>query len=198
MTADRSLIFSAIGSPLGPRGLMMKHLSAFGSAIWNGALTLLAVAASGSIRSSAVLSVASLIAVFAGAPSAAVEWATKEEAIALVKRAVAIITERGPEKAYAEITRRFHDRDLYITVIDLDGKVLAHGQRANLIGRNLINSKDPDDKLFIKERVELAREQSAFWQNYKWLNPATKEIEPQEAYCERLNDTVVCGGVYSF
>ena len=126
------------------------------------------------------------------------EWATKEETIALVKRAVVIITERGPEKAYAEITRRFHDRDLYITVINLDGKVLAHGQRGILIGSNLIDAKDPDGKLFFKERVELAREQSAFWQNYKWLNPATKEIEPQEAYCERLNDIVVCGGVYSF
>ena len=73
------------------------------------------------IRTSTVLSVASLIGAFAGAPGAAGEWATKEEAIALVKRAVVTITERGPEKAYAEITRRFHDRDLYITVINLDG-----------------------------------------------------------------------------
>ena len=148
-------------------------------------------------QTATVLSVASLIGAFAGAPGAG-EWATKEEAIALVKLAVVTITEHGPEKAYAEITRRFHDRDLYITVINLDGKVLAHGQRGNLIGRNLINAKDPDGKLFIKERVELAREQSAFWHNYKWLNPTTKEIEPQEAYCERLNDIVVCGGVYSF
>jgi cytochrome c len=87
------------------------------------------------------------------------EWATKEEAIALVKREVVVITERGPKKAYAEITRQFHDRDLYITVIDLDGKVLAHGQWGNLIGRNLINAKDPDGKLFIKERVERASNQ---------------------------------------
>jgi cytochrome c len=150
------------------------------------------------MRLSTVLSVASLIAVFADAPGAAAEWATKEEAIALVKRAVVIITERGPLKAYAEITKRFHDRDLYITVINLDGKVLAHGQIGNLVGRNLINAKDPDGKLFIRERVELAREQSALWHSYKWQNPATKEIEPQEAYCERLNDIVVCGGVYSF
>jgi hypothetical protein len=52
--------------------------------------------------------------------------------------------------------------------------------------------------LFIKERVELARKQSAFWHNYKWLNPATQEIEPQEAYCDRLNNIVVCGGAYGF
>jgi cytochrome c len=52
--------------------------------------------------------------------------------------------------------------------------------------------------LFIKERIELGHEQSSFWHNYKWLNPTTKEIEHQETYCERLNDTVVCGAVYSF
>jgi cytochrome c len=81
---------------------------------------------------STVLSVASLIGAFAGTPGAAGEWATKEETIALVKRAVAIITERGPEKAYAEITKRFHDRDLYITVINLDGKVLAHTAKGGI------------------------------------------------------------------
>jgi cytochrome c len=28
------------------------------------------------------------------------------------------------------------------------------------------------------------------------MNPVSKTIEPKEMYCERLNDTVVCGGVY--
>ena len=153
------------------------------------------------IRTSTVLSVASLIAAFAGAPGAAGEWATKEDAIAMVQQAMVFITQHGPEKGYAEITKKtgkFHDRDLYITVLDLDGKVLASGQNRNLIGRNLINAKDSYGKLYIKERVELARQQSAFWQSYKWLNPATKEIEPQETYCEPLNDAMVCGSVYSF
>ena len=82
------------------------------------------------IRISTVLSVASLIAAFAG-PVAAGEWATKEDAIAMVQRARVFITQQGREKAYAEITKKagqFHDRDLYITVLDLDGKILATGQ----------------------------------------------------------------------
>jgi cytochrome c len=147
------------------------------------------------------LSVASLIAALVLGPSVAAEWATKEEAIAMVKQAVVLIKEQGPDKAYAEITNkagRFHDRDLYITVPSLEGKVLAHGQREDLIGKDLIDTKDPDGKLFIKERGELARQQSSFWQNYKFMNPATKKIEPKEMYCERLNETAVCGGVYSF
>ena len=152
-------------------------------------------------RRTNLLSVATLIAVLACVPVFAAEWATKGEAVAMVKKAVALIQERGSEKAYAEFTTkggRFHDRDLYITVFDLDGKLFAHGQREDLIGKSLIDLKDPDGKLFVKERVELARQQPTFWQQYKFMNPATKKIEPKEMYCERLNETAVCGGVYSF
>ena len=28
------------------------------------------------------------------------------------------------------------------------------------------------------------------------MNPVTKTVEPKEMYCERLNTTVVCGGIY--
>jgi signal transduction histidine kinase len=153
------------------------------------------------IRPSTLLFAASLIGALAFGPAAAAEFATKEEAVAMVKKAVALINEQGPEKAYAEFTTkgsRFHDRDLYITVFDLDGKLLAHGQREDLIGKVLIEVKDPDGKLFVKERVELARQHTSFWQNYKFMNPATKKVEPKEMYCERLRETAVCGGVYSF
>ena len=57
---------------------------------------------------------------FGFGPSVATEWATKEEAIAIVKRAVVFIKDQGPDKAYAEITNKagqFRDRDLYITVV---------------------------------------------------------------------------------
>ena len=153
------------------------------------------------IRPSTALSAASLIVTLTCGPAAAAEFATKEEAITMVKRAVAFIKDQGPDKAYSEFSNkagRFHDRDLYITVLDLDGKLLAHGQREDLIGKVLIELKDPDGKLFMKERVELARQQPSFWQNYKFMNPATKKIEPKQMYCERLNETAVCGGVYSF
>src|SRR5215813_9961974 len=108
-------------------------------------------------RSSTLLSAALLIVALACGPAAAAEFATKEEAVAMVKKAVALISERGPDQAYAEFTNkggRFHDRDLYITVLDLDGKVLAHGQREDLIGKVLIDLKDSDGKLFMRERFE--------------------------------------------
>jgi hypothetical protein len=50
--------------------------------------------------------------------------ATKDEAIAMVKKAVAAINSEGPDKAYAEIddpNGLFLDRDLYIVVCCIDG-----------------------------------------------------------------------------
>ena len=125
--------------------------------------------------------------------------ASKDEAVAMVKKAVAAIKSEGPKKAYAEIDDPkgpFVDRDLYLTVVNMDGVVLAHGADKARIGVNVLHDKDVDGKEFVKERMDLAKTKPSFWQNYKFMNPVTKQIEPKQMYCERLNDTVVCGGVY--
>ena len=125
--------------------------------------------------------------------------ATKDEAMAMVKKGVAFIRTNGKDKAYAEITNKggkFTDRDLYLVVYGLDGTVHAHGANEKMIGKNLIELKDVDGKAFVKERVELAQSKGTFWQDYKFTNPVTKKIEPKQMYCEKLDDTAVCGGIY--
>lgn len=149
-------------------------------------------------KSKFALAVAAAGLVFAGAAGAA-DKATKEEAVAMVKKGVAFIKANGKEKGYAEITSKtsqFKDRDLYLVVYGLDGTVHAHGANEKMVGRNLIDLKDIDGKPFVKERVELAKTKGAFWQDYKFTNPVTKAVEPKQMYCERLEDAVVCGGVY--
>jgi cytochrome c len=144
------------------------------------------------------IALASLFAAIAGTSFAA-EPATKDEAMAMVKKAVAFIKEQGPDKAYAEISNksgRFTDRDLYIVVYGLDGKVFAHGANEKLIGTDQSGAKDPDGKEFVKERVTMAKAQPSFWQDYKFMNPVSKNVEAKQTYCERLEQTAVCGGVY--
>jgi hypothetical protein len=131
--------------------------------------------------------------------SAKSEFATPDEATAMVKKGVAFLKANGHEKGWAEISRKggaFSDRDLYLTVYGLDGTVHAHGANEKMIGRNLIDLKDVDGKPFVRERVELAKSKANFWQDYKFTNPVSKKIEPKSMYCERLDETVVCGGVY--
>lgn len=135
----------------------------------------------------------------AGAAVAKDEWASKDEAVAMVKKGIAFIKANGKEKGYAEITSkqsRFKDRDLYLVVYGIDGVVRAHGQNEKMVNKNLIDLRDVDGKLFVKERVELAQTKGTFWQDYKFTNPVTKKIEPKQMYCERLEEVVVCGGVY--
>ena len=125
--------------------------------------------------------------------------ATKDDAVAMVKKGVAYMKANGKDKAYAAITDKqgpFIDRDLYLTVYGLDGTVRAHGANEKMIGKNLIDLKDVDGKPFVKERVEMAQSKASFWQDYKFTNPTTKKIEPKTMYCERVDDAVVCGGIY--
>jgi signal transduction histidine kinase len=127
------------------------------------------------------------------------EFGTKDEAVAMVKKAVAVIGQQGADKAYAEISNKggqFTDRDLYVVVYGFDGKVLAHGGNAKLVGKDMLDAQDVDGKYYVKERTELARKQADFWQDYKFANPQTKKIEPKQMYCQRLGETAVCAGVY--
>jgi signal transduction histidine kinase len=132
-------------------------------------------------------------------PAIAADHATKDEAMAMVKKAVGMIQQSGADKAYAAFDDKaggFTDRDLYVVVYGLDGKVLAHGANAKLIGKDLIDAQDVDGKYYVKERTELARKQGEFWQDYKFVNPVTKKIQPKEMYCQRVGETAVCAGVY--
>ena len=117
----------------------------------------------------------------------------------MVKKGVAYIKANGPQKGYAEITSKagqFRHQDLYLVVYGLDGVVHAHGANEKMVGRNLIELKDVDGKAFVKERVEMGKTKASFWQDYKFTNPENKKVEPKSMYCERLEDTVVCGGIY--
>jgi hypothetical protein len=125
--------------------------------------------------------------------------ATKEEAVAMVKKGIGFIRANGKDKGYAEISTKggkFSDRDLYLVVYGHDGVVRAHGANEKMIGKNLIELRDVDGKAFVKERVELSQSKGTFWQDYKFTNPVSKKIEPKQMYCETLEDTAVCGGIY--
>lgn len=145
------------------------------------------------------MAVAMSAAVAAGTAWAMAEHASAKEAEAMVKKGVAYIKANGKEKGYAEITSKqsqFRDRDLYLVVYGMDGKVWAHGANEKMVGKVLIDLKDIDGKEFVRERTELAKTKNTFWQNYKFTNPVDRKVEPKSMYCERLDDTVVCGGIY--
>ena len=145
------------------------------------------------LRSVAALALAAAVPAFAGN-------ATKDEAVAMVKKGITYIKANGADKGYALITGKdgqFVKSDLYLVVYGLDGKVLAHGANDKQVGKDLIELTDVDGKYFVKERVAMVKAKPAgAWQEYKFTNPVSKKIEPKVMYCEKLAETAVCGGVY--
>lgn len=125
--------------------------------------------------------------------------AAPNEAKALLSKALAHIKSVGKDKAFADFMTKpgpFVDRDLYITVFDLNGKTLAHGANARLVGKDNINMQDANGKYHVKERLEIAKAKGKGQQEFAFLNPMTKQIEAKLMFFERMDDIVVACGSY--
>jgi len=122
---------------------------------------------------------------------------TKDDAVKMVKGAVAAVKADGPEKAYAEIdSGKFRNGSLYVIVSNFDGVTLAHPTNHKLIGKNMSDVQDVDGRYFARDMTALARKGAPFWYAFKFVNPLTKKIQIKDMYCEPLNDTRICAGVY--
>jgi cytochrome c len=143
---------------------------------------------------SALLFGAALLA----APTAyAADAATPDEAKALAIKAADYLKTAGPDKAFPEFDAKdgpWHDRDLYVTVQDSKGVMVAHGANPGLIGKQVLELKDVDGKPFNRDIQAI---KDAGWIDFKWQNPLTKAVEKKTAYEIRVNDYIVGVGAYA-
>lgn len=147
---------------------------------------------------SAIVLVSVIAVIFSASAVAKEQFANKKEAESMVVRTVAAL-KANRSKTLEAITAKdskYVDRDLYAVVYDMTGKVLAHGANNKMVGKDLIELRDPDGKEFVKERVELAKSKGKFWQDYKFTDPETRKVLPKEAYCETSGNDIVCAGIY--
>lgn len=136
-----------------------------------------------------------------GSALAADAAGSADEAVSLVKRAVAFVKANGTEKAYAEFSNpkgQFVDRNLYIFVYDLNGVSLAigNGNAARMVGKNLLDMRDAEGNSLIKGLIDVAKSKGQGWYDYKWPNPVSKAVEQKSSYVERLGDTLIGCGIY--
>jgi cytochrome c len=131
---------------------------------------------------------------------AAGDTGTRDEAVAMVKRVVADFHTKGPEVTFKEVSdetnKNFHDHGLYPFVYDLSGTCVAHGARPALIGKNLIDVKDPNGKYLIRDMIALAKRKDSGWITYKWSDPRDNKIEEKSSYIEKMGDYFVGVGIF--
>jgi cytochrome c len=144
-----------------------------------------------------------LIVAASVSPLAAEERASKEEAVALVDRAVEHIKKVGTDQAFKEFSTPggpWHDRDLYLFAYNDQGENVAHGANPKLIGKNLIDMRTADGQLLIKNMVHLASTKGSGWIDYEWPHPQTKKVQPKTAFIRRIPDFggFIGSGVYQY
>jgi signal transduction histidine kinase len=126
--------------------------------------------------------------------------ATTKDAELMVQKAIAYVAKEGKEKALAAFNDpkgAFTYLDLYVYVMDLDGKVLAHGRNQKFVGKNHTGLKDAAGNYhFSRHALELAKAKGKGWYEYRIENPQTGKTEDKVAYIERAGDLVISCGVF--
>lgn len=117
----------------------------------------------------------------------------------MVQKCAAFLKANGPDKTFAEVTtgKQFKDRDRYIFIDDLNGKCMAHGANAKLVGKALMGMLDLDGKPLIRILVDVAKDKGKGWtEPVKFRNPTTDKIQTRVNYVERAGDLVIGSGVF--
>lgn len=139
-------------------------------------------------------------ALLAAGALAQAQNASKDDAVALTRKAVAHLKKDGVEAAckdFADPQGGFMQGELYVFVQDMQSKMVCHAANKRINGKDLSELKDADGKLFSKAMTELVKARGAGWVDYRWINPNTKAIESKTSYVERVNDTLWLGvGIY--
>jgi cytochrome c len=123
----------------------------------------------------------------------------KEDAKKWVEKAVSFYRASGKRIALAEYTNpngQFVHDEMYIYALNPRGTMLAHGVNEKFVGEEFINIRDYDGKNFIQEIVDVANKDGSGWVEYKWFNPMTKEVLPKIVYFKKVDDLIICSGVY--
>ncbi len=124
---------------------------------------------------------------------------TTEDAKQMVERAVAFYKASGKRIALAEYTNpngQFAQDEMYVYALNPRGTMLGHGVNEKFVGEEFIDIKDYDGKMFIKEIVDTANKEGSGWVTYKWYNQVTKEELPKTVYFRKVDDLIICSGVY--
>ena len=128
------------------------------------------------------------------------EMGTVEEAQAMSEKAAELVNEKGNDAfdVFADKEGDFQDKDLYVFCMDLEGLMLSHAVKPDLVGKNLIEFNTYGDKLF-EDMIGVAKsEEGKGWVKYNWPYPGTEDLKAKESYVITNEKGFFCGvGAYA-
>ncbi len=133
------------------------------------------------------------------APAHAGDFGTKDEAVALVKQAIARVSEVGMAHAQPEFmdhSGKFVDRDLYLIILDHDGIRVVHGQNPKLVGKTYYDAVDVNGVEYGKLVQQIATGPGQGWFTFAFKDPITGKVLPKENFVQKAGDYTYIAGVY--
>ena len=92
----------------------------------------------------------------------------------------------------------FRKGDLYAFAYDHEMTMLGHPVKPELVGKNLLDSKDwPGGKFYRREIRDAVLNHGSGWVDYEYQNPVSGAIEPKTTYAIGAEDLIICAGSYS-
>lgn len=111
-----------------------------------------------------------------------------------------LLSRQGLDKARPALTEEgpFRFGEIYVNVIDTNGTWLVYPPSPRNEGKSVLNVRDADGKLLVKEIIRLAVDQGEGWVEYRWLNPVSNRIEPKQSYVKLVPElpAIVYVGLY--
>ncbi|MFN7155118.1 MAG: methyl-accepting chemotaxis protein [Acidovorax sp.] len=123
---------------------------------------------------------------------------TAEEAVALVNKAVALHKSTSRDQFLRSITDKsqpYHDRDMYVFVLDAAGTYLAFGGNQAKVGTRVQDIPGIAGDRLVNDIVTQA-EHAPGWVEYDITNPATGAVQTKMSYVNRVGDWYAGCGVY--
>ena len=123
---------------------------------------------------------------------------TAEEAVALVNRAMSLHKTTGREqflRTLTDKTQPYHDRDMYVFVLDTAGTYLAFGGNPAKVGTRVQDIPGIAGDRLVTDIVEQA-DRAPGWVEYDITNPATGVVQTKMSYVSKAGDFYVGCGVY--
>jgi cytochrome c len=133
----------------------------------------------------------------AGAMAAA---PSKDEVVAVVKKAVDFYKANGKDKALVEFNKKdglFAKGEDYVDVHDISGVCVAHPISPAKVGLNRLDQSDSAGKFYIKDLVDAAKQKPSGWIEYVMKNPVSGKLQDKTAYWEVHDGLIFKAGTYT-
>jgi methyl-accepting chemotaxis protein len=147
--------------------------------------------------SQALVARASVLA--AAVASIRLRQGSADEARALVERALALVAQVGRDAAAAALhstEEGFVDRDLYIFLIDREGRYRLHGAKRAMEGKRVHEVPGIDGDRFVRDAWAAAAA-GGNWIEYQIVHPTSGQVLPKASWVQALDQDLIVGcGIY--